>query len=146
MVPTVLDGLSAEASGSVVDQLATNQNLWPGLRLLGVFGNITDMQTIDDQTGLERDLPEFEQDAVRAASDAVIAALENANPTLRAAQAQPLFPQACFIPDKTELSRRAGERIAYPPSGGTDQTRALSRAFDRLGDEIDRRISATTNA
>jgi hypothetical protein len=38
---------------------------------------------------------------------------------------------------------KAGNRIAYRVSGGSPSTQLISRAFDRLGTEIDRRISAT---
>lgn len=145
LVPTVLDGLSSEASGGFVDQLTTNQKLWPHLRLLGVFGNMTNSSTVDAQ-GNARDgaLADYEADARQAAIDTVRLALEHATPTLRSTQSDPVFPTECFIPQKAELGREAGNRISYRVTSGSPATQSISRAFDRLGDEIDRRISATT--
>lgn len=144
LIPTVLDGLSAEACGGFVDQLATNQRIWPHLRLLGVFGNMTNVLTAD-LDGSEKDgaLTDYEAESRQTAIDTVRAALELATPVLRAAQAEPVFPMACFIPQKTELGRQAGERICYRAEGGSQATQQISRAFDRLGDEIDKRILAT---
>ncbi len=145
LIPTVLDGLSAEASGGFVDQLVTNQKLWPHLKLLGVFGNMTNASTVDSD-GNERasTLADYEADACKAAIDTVHAALENATPTLRERQSTPMFPVTCFIPQKAELGRGAGEKIVYRLNGGSPATQQISRAFDRLGDEIDQRISATS--
>jgi cellulose biosynthesis protein BcsQ len=144
LIPTVLDGLSAEASGGFVDQLATNKKLWPHLKLLGVFGNMTNSLTVTDG-GADRDgaLAVYEADASRAAADAVVAALEQADTVLRASQVEPMLPNSCFIPQKAELGREAGSRIAYRETGGSIAVQQISRAFDRLGDEIDRRISAS---
>ncbi len=143
LVPTVLDGLSAEASGGFVDQLVTNQIIWPHLRLLGVFANMTSSLTVG-AAGEPADgrLRDYEADARQAADDAVSLALDGANLPLRHSQEAPLFPLECFIPDKSELGRAAGQGIAYRVSGGSQPTQDLSRAFDRLGDEIDRRIAA----
>jgi cellulose biosynthesis protein BcsQ len=144
LIPTVLDGLSAEASAGLVGQLSSNEKLWPQLKLLGAFGNLTNSLTYDPETrDADGRLADFEADALIAASDAINLALEQANPTLRAAQSSPLFPTDCFIPDKAELSRKAGDRIGYSISGGSMSTQQLSRAYDRLGDEIDRRVLAS---
>ena len=145
LIPTVLDGLSAEGVGGFVDQLVTNERLWPHLRLLGVFGNMTDVATTDlDGEPRERALADYEQEAERTTIDAVRFALERAQPTLRSTQAAPMFPINTFIPNKSELGRRAGDRIGYLAHGGIDAVQAFSRAYDRLADEIDRRISAAT--
>jgi chromosome partitioning protein len=147
LVPTILDGLSAEASGGFVDQLRINQSIWPHLKLLGVFGNMTNSMTADlNGRPIDGRLLDFEGNALRAAADAVGLVLKSAGPSLRAAEQKPLFPTECFIPDKNELGRQAGHRLAYLPNGGGTAVQELSRAFDRLGDEIDRRISATTRA
>jgi cellulose biosynthesis protein BcsQ len=147
LVPTVLDGLSAEASGGFVDQLVTNEKLWPHLRLLGVFGNMTN-KLLADSAGnpLDAALADYEADARRAATDAITAALDNAAPTLRATQAEPAFPTECFIPQKAELGREAGNRIAYRSTGGSEAVKQISRAYERLGDEILRRIGAPVKA
>lgn len=144
LIPTVLDGLSAEAAGGFVNQLVANQSLWPHLRLLGVFGNMTENLTVD-QTGEAQDgrLKTFEADSLRALRDVIPLALETAKPPLRSTAGDYLLPIECFIPQKAELSREAGNRIAYQKEGGSQAVQDLSRAYDRLGDEIDRRISAT---
>jgi cellulose biosynthesis protein BcsQ len=145
LIPTVLDGLSAEASGGFVDQLVTNQKLWPHLKLLGVFGNMTNNLTAEiDGTVRDGAFADYEAEAFRSAVDTVKAALEHSSLPLRSADASPVFPIECFIPQKTELGREAGNRICYRMTGGGPATQAVSRAFDRLGDEIDRRILATS--
>ncbi len=144
LIPTVLDGLSAEASAGFVGQLGVNQKLWPHLRLLGVVGTMTNNLTVDDK-GKTADgaLADYEADARQAAIDAVQSALETAGPTLRATQSDPMLPTDCFVPQKAELGRQAGSKIAYRLQGGSLAIQQVSRAFDRLGDEIDRRIAAT---
>lgn len=143
LVPTILDGLSAEASGGFVDQLATNEKLWPHLKLLGVFGNMTNQITVDEAGNLrDGPLADYEAEARQSAIDSVKAALERASSVLRAVSSDPVFPVECFIPQKSELGREAGNRIIYRTAGGSVATQQISRAFDRLGDEIDRRILA----
>ena len=144
LVPTILDGLSAEASGGFVAQLVSNEKIWPHLRLLGLFGNMTELLTFN-AAGEPPDgrLKDYEADARQAAVDATTVALEAGSATLRAAQNSAMMPIECFIPDKTELGRTAGHGIAYRLQGGSQATQDLSRAFDRLGDEIDRRILAS---
>jgi cellulose biosynthesis protein BcsQ len=145
LIPTVLDGLSAEASGGFVDQLSTNQQLWPHLKLLGVFGNMTNSLTAEsDGIPIDGRLAEYEADARTLASDSIRVALESSALPLRDAQANAVFPVQCFIPQKAELGNAAGNRIGYRKAGGGLPTQQLSRAYDRLGDEIDRRILAST--
>lgn len=147
LIPTILDELSAEAAGGFVGQLVVNQALWPHLRLLGVFGNATDMLTAaENGDEILGRLDGYEGDARIAARDAVYAALHEAAPTLREVVDDPIFPTACFIPNKTELGRAAGQKIAYRANGGSQAVRDLSRAYDRLGDEIDRRVTAMKKA
>ena len=88
-------------------------------------------------------LREYEADALTSLRDAVSEALGPAGVQLRRFQAEPVFPETCFIPNRIELGSQAGERIAYRSDGGSLPTQQVSRAFDRLGDEIDRRILAT---
>jgi cellulose biosynthesis protein BcsQ len=144
LVPTVLDGLSAEASGGFVDQIVTNQSLWPHLELLGVVGNMTNQVTAR-QDGQPKDgsLGDYEADARQSVVDTVGTALEAASVNLRRAQIEPVFPTETFIPQKSELGRDAGNKIAYRVTGGSSPVQDISRAFDRLGDEIDRRIAAS---
>jgi cellulose biosynthesis protein BcsQ len=147
LVPTVLDGLSEEASAGFVNQLVANKGLWPHLRLLGAFGNMTTRVTAElDGTAIDGSLADYEGTALRTLGDTIREALTHAGPALQRAQANPVFPETCFIPQKVELGREAGNRIAYHVTGGGQATQVLSRAFDRLGDEIDRRISATTKS
>ena len=59
--------------------------------------------------------------------------------------ASPVLPIECFIPQKTELGRAAGDRIAYAAKGTGSSVAPLTDirgAFDRLGDEIDKRIAS----
>lgn len=143
IVPTVLDGVSAEAAGTFVDQLVVNERLWPALWLLGIVGNMTDGLTADENGVKDRPLKDYEDDARVAAQDAVASALASAGPALRASEKSPMFPIECFIPNKPELGRQAGREIIYRAEGGSDAVQQISRAFDRLGDEIDRRIEAS---
>lgn len=142
LVPTILDGLSVEATGGFLSQLATNQPIWPNLHLLGVFANMTKNLTADrDGVLIDGRLQDHEAEQLRTLQDVVPEALEEAKPPLRApAGSSSVLPTECFIPEKTELGRVAGERIAYRMEGGSVATQELSRAFDRLGDEIDRRL------
>ena len=85
LIPTVLDGLSAEAVGAFADQLAVNQALWPHLKILGAVGTMTVMDTGREGDDESDRLTEFEADAVRAVQDALEQALLTAKAPLRGA-------------------------------------------------------------
>lgn len=132
LIPTVLDDLSAEAVGSFADQLRIHQELWPHLRIAGVVGTMIDHMPVGD-----RPLVDVEVDALAAGRLALEAALERAAAPLRQAT---FLPVDCFIPDKSELSKGAGHRIVYANPGQNANILAVRAIFDRLGDELDRRI------
>ncbi len=142
LLPTVLDDLSAVGTGGFVGQLVTNQSLWPHLSLLGAFGNMTARSTVDANGHVRDDaLADYEADAVTSTRDAICAALDEAGSALRASQAAPMLPIECFIPNKAEISRKAGKAVLYgSATGGSTAVQDIRRAYDRLGDEILRRI------
>lgn len=137
LIPTVLDELSAEAVGAFADQLAVHQTLWPQLKILGSVGTMTEKNAGRDGADDSDRLTDFEADALKAMEDALKEALLSAKAPLR--DASPL-PVRCFIPSKNELSREAGNRIAYAAPSRAQVFEDIRAAFDRLGDEIDRRI------
>jgi cellulose biosynthesis protein BcsQ len=144
LIPTVLDAVSAEGAGGFVDQLTTNQDIWPHLRLLGVVGTMTDLLTCVGDVLRPSPLKDFEVEACVTANDTCRAALDLARKPLRDAFSSPIFPPECFIPQKLELSRAAGDRIAYASKGTSSNATALAEirgAYDRLGDEIDLRLA-----
>lgn len=139
LVPTVLDELSAEAVAAFANQLRINQTIWPCLKMLGAVGTMTTINPAPDGVLREDALKEFEIDALVSVRDGLQIALQTANKPL----GNPgVFPIECFIPSKTELGRAAGNRIAYANNypNGPQTLREIRDAFDRLGDEIDRRI------
>lgn len=140
LIPIVLDGLSSEAAGSFVEQLVINERLWPDLKLIGAFGNMTEQNAFQSNQPSVKNLRDFEADAEIAARDAIQAALHRGGVSLRASISDPILNFSCFIPNKTELGRRAGQRIVYLPQSKGGVVKEISQAFDRLGDEIDRRI------
>jgi len=135
LIPTVLDELSTEAVGAFADQLRIHQKLWPSLKIVGVVGTMTTNSTLSPT----RPLIDVEVDSLAAGRRQLAAALQTASAPLRDAS---FLPIECFIPDKLELSRAAGHRIAYASPSGSDAAVMVREAFDRLGDEIDRRIAA----
>jgi cellulose biosynthesis protein BcsQ len=139
LIPTVLDGLSAEAVGAFADQLAVNQDLWPHLKIVGTVGTMTAMDTGREGTDESDRLTEFEADALRSVQDTLKQALLTARPPLRDASS---LPVRCFIPSKNELAREAGNRIAYALPGHAQVIESIRAAFDRLGDAIDSRLQA----
>lgn len=137
LIPTVLDGLSAEAVGAFADQLAVNQALWPHLKILGAVRTMTVMDTGREGDDESDRLTEFEADAVRAVQDALEQALLTAKAPLRGAGT---LPVRSFIPSKNELSKEAGNRIAYAAPSRSQVFENIRAAFDRLGDAIDQRM------
>jgi len=129
----VLDDLSAEAVGSFADQLRLHQELWPHLKIVGVVGTMTAHMPTGD-----RPLADVEVDALAAGRLALEEALKTAASPLRHAS---FWPIDCFIPDKAELSKGAGHRIVYANLGQSANMLAVRAIFDRLGDELDRRIA-----
>lgn len=101
---------------------------------------MTTYNTAPDGILKEDALTEFELDALISARDAMQVALQTAHKPL----INPgVFPIDCFIPNKAELGRAAGHRIAYASSSNAGPFKDIREAFDRLGDEIDRRIAAS---
>lgn len=140
LIPTVLDDMSSEAVAAFADQLRVNQTLWPHLRLLGAVGTMTTYSTAPEGVLKEDALTAFELDALISARDTMQVALQTAQKPLTNAG---VFPIDCFIPNKAELGRAAGHRIAYASSSNAAPFKDIRDAFDRLGDEIDRRIAAS---
>lgn len=137
LIPTVLDELSAEAVGAFANQLRINQKLWPQLKILGALGTMTALNTGRAGADASNRLKDYEVDALVAVRDALVDALQTAEMPLR--DATPL-PEICFIPNKDNLSREAGNRIAYAHPSQSAAFCELREAFDRLGDEIDLRV------
>ena len=137
LIPTVLDGLSVEAVATFADQLRIHQELWPHLRIVGVVGTMTEKMTFQHGALIDAPLSETEADAHAAGRRSLSAALDSASPPLKATS---YLPVECFVPDKTELGRAAGQRIMYATSGHRAEFNFIRDVFDRLGDEIDRRI------
>jgi chromosome partitioning protein len=140
LIPTVLDEMSAEAVGAFANQLRVHQRIWPHLRIVGVVGTMTEANTVKDGVLRDEPLRDFEALAHVSIRDALGVALEDASRPLREAS---LMPLDCFIPSKAELGRLAGHGIAYAASGNSAVLQEIRHSFDRLGDEIDRRIAAS---
>ncbi|MGE0023520.1 MAG: ParA family protein [Hyphomicrobium sp.] len=140
LIPTVLDELSAEAVGAFADQLRINQEIWPHLRIVGVVGAMTENSTVKDGLLKDDPLKDYEGLALSNIRDTLRAAVETARPPLNDAS---VLPIECFIPNKTELGRLAGYGIAYANTGRTAVLAEIKECFDRLGDEIDRRVAAS---
>jgi cellulose biosynthesis protein BcsQ len=138
LIPTVLDQLSAQAVGSFADQLRVGQCLWPYLQIVGVVGTMLDNNPVRSGVAAEGALKEYEVEALVMARDTLQLALETAANPLRETS---VLPTECFIPQKTELGRSAGNRIAYAVEGRAPAIVEIRDCFDRLGDEIDRRIA-----
>jgi chromosome partitioning protein len=139
LIPTVLDELSAEAVGAFAGQLAVHQALWPQLKIVGAVGTMTEKNTGREGADESDRLADFEADALKSMEDALKEALLSAKTPLR--DATPL-PVRCFIPSKNELSREAGNRIAYAAPSKAQVFEEIRAAFDRLGDAIDKRIKS----
>lgn len=137
LIPTVLDDLSTEAVGAFADQLRIHQSLWPHLKIVGVVGTMTGRNPLQNGELRETPLTDVEVDALAAGRQSLIIALQTASAPLRDAS---FLPTECFIPDKTELGRAAGHRIVYASSSRAAVFEAIRESFDRLGDEIDRRL------
>jgi cellulose biosynthesis protein BcsQ len=139
VIPTVLDSLSAQAVGTFADQLRIHQQLWPNLRICGVLGNMTAKNLGADPEGAVEKMNAVEADAFVNCRDVLSQSLQTAVGPLRDAA---LFPASTFIPDKIELGRAAGERIAYASPTNSQPIQQIRDVFDRLGDEIDNRHNA----
>ena len=137
LIPTILDELSAQAVGAFADQLRVNQEIWPHLRIVGVVGTMTDNNPGKDGVAPENALKNYEADAIVAIKDSLAQALLSAAQPLRDTK---ILSEKCFIPQKVELGKAAGHRIAYASDGNTAALVEIREAFDRLGDAIDRRI------
>ncbi|MCK9912987.1 hypothetical protein MXD81_27795, partial [Microbacteriaceae bacterium K1510] len=75
-------------------------------------------------------LSDVEVDALAAGRRQLAGALQTAASPLRDGS---FLPVDCFIPDKSELSRAAGHRIAYASDSSAAPIQVIRDAFDRLG-------------
>lgn len=141
LIPTVLDDLSTEAVGAFADQLRLHQVLWPHLKIVGVVGTMTQNSPLAGGVLRDRPLSDVEVDAQAAGRVALEQALQSAEPPLRGAS---FLPIECFIPDRSELGRSAGHRIVYASDSRAAPIEVIREAFDKLGDEVDRRIAVSS--
>ncbi len=136
LIPTVLDVLSGEAVGTFVGQILDHEELWPHLQIMGVVGTMLSMGADTDASLMDR-LTGGEPDGVKA----VLEALEEKK--VSSGLAEPpaaFFPRSTFVPDLAVLGRAAGQRIAYLDPANNKDTRAVRMVFNRLGDEVRKRM------
>ncbi|MFN3867729.1 MAG: ParA family protein [Hyphomicrobiaceae bacterium] len=138
LIPSILDKTSAVAVGTFADQLVNHEELWPHLQVIGALGTMASQNPFDAE-GQPRDRPlsDTEADAYIAMRDTLRAALERSRTRLKLGS---ILPEACLIPDKAEIGRAAGNVIAYAQTGSARPVLEIRAIFDRLGDEIDRRL------
>lgn len=133
VIPTILDKMSASAVGTFADQLVNHEGLWPKLRIAGVVGTMVQ----HNPATASRPMNDLESLAYVACRDTLSAAVSRSRGPLREAV---VLPEATLVPDKVELGRAAGNRISYATTTGAAGVE-IRGIFDRLGDEIDKRIS-----
>lgn len=139
LVPSVLDKTSAVAVGTFVDQLVNHEELWPHLRLLGAVGTMIDHMPVRDGEPVARPMLDHEADAYVAMRDALDNAVSRSRGPLRKTS---ILPESCLIPDRAELGKAAGNLISYAKPTASASVREVRDIFDRLGDEIDRRLAS----
>lgn len=124
LIPTILDGLSAEAVTTFVDQIETlkNKQVCPHIRYAGIVGSM--VGTGGDPEGVARTM----MDAIRDIGAPV-----------------DLLPQEAWVPDRAALNKVAGHRIAYIRCESPQETKSIREIFDKLGVEIRPRLSRTSS-
>jgi chromosome partitioning protein len=129
LIPTILDGLSADAVGRYLDQVATHK--------LGPVGNASraicpHLEPIGVVcTMIHPNLQNF---------DGLINVL---NARIAGGRLQPaILPQDCFIRQRPPYREHAGERIAYAALANNADHVALREEVDRLGNWIAPKLAA----
>jgi chromosome partitioning protein len=129
LIPTILDGLSADAVARYLDQVATHRRGPPGdtsraicpyLQPIGVVCTLVP----NDRSNLEGPLRELNQ-------------------RIAAAPLRPdIVPEECFIRRRLLYREYAGERIAYAALSNDEDHRKLREEVDRLGVWLAPRLGA----
>jgi chromosome partitioning protein len=136
LIPTILDEMSAASVATFADQLVAHEALWPRLKVLGVVGTMTTYNPVRNGELVATPVTDTENLALSKIRDQLSYAVKHTKGPLSAAE---VLPETCLIPDKAEIGRAAGNRIAYARTAAAAQE--IREIFDRLGDEIDRRIT-----
>ncbi len=123
LIPTVLDRLSGEAVATFVEQikLLRDENICQNLKMLGVVPYVPTKAT------------KFKAAAREQIQDALMLADTEAE----------LYDEQFEIPSLPLISESTGERIAYATDANGQEVRRVREIFDRLGEEVSRRIAAT---
>lgn len=130
LVPTVLDTTSAIAVGYFARQLRRHERLWPRLKVIGVLGMMT------------QDL-NHEPAALKVATDALADNLRGTQTDLAYMERLRIpfeIPYELAIPDRSIIGRTGGNGIAYNCLGNNAQANAVKEVFDKLADELERRM------
>ncbi len=130
LIPTILDEMSSIGVGYFGRQLRRHDEIWPHLKVLGVFGSMA---------GGER----HEQGALRSAGDALRKSLEKSRKSLYAVEASGVdfeFPYQLSIPQWAAFGRTTRRGISYCALGQNDEGRNLRKVYDALADEIEKRM------
>ncbi len=130
LVPTILDNTSATAVGYFGRQLRRHEGLWPHLRVIGILGMMR--QDLNQEPG-----------ALKTAKDALADNLRGTNTELAYLERLEIsydIPYELSIPDRSIIGKTGGNGIAYSCLGNGEDARMVRTSFDKLADELQRRI------
>ena len=123
IIPTVLDAMSAEAAVYFSQDIAaTRQKLFPDLELLGVVPSMTYRN--ETFTRRESDIVDYLNDSLKKFWGGNSVVLSKAN-----------------IPRKNAIGDAAGLDISYLNAGSRRATAEVRAIFDRVGEEIFKRLN-----
>lgn len=130
LVPTILDGTSAPAVGYFGRQLSRHAELWPHLKVLGVLGMMA--QGLNHEAGFLKTATDALVDNVRG-TKTELSSLERLGFPFE-------IPYDLSIPDRSIIGRTGGNGIAYNCLGNGEEARKVKAVFDKLADELEKRM------
>ncbi|MEM6556095.1 MAG: ParA family protein [Pseudomonadota bacterium] len=139
LIPTKLDGVSADAVGYFARQLIIMKKLWPYLEIAGVVGTMTEKNVgslTNELYDIER-LVDFEAQAVLRVEEHLARAFEEA---AMPKPASPIFPYTTFVPEKRDIARLANDGFGDQVKISLNSQSQIQAIFERLGQELAIRI------
>ncbi len=136
LIPTILDGASAGAVKTFIDQIESHRTIWPYLKYAGVCASMT---AVDVGAWLEKHPDKDFQEALRIAERLGYRSVQDALGRLSqdsTTKLPVLLPADTMIADTVSIAQASGENIAY--SHIKEDERAM---FRRLGAEVALRMS-----
>lgn len=131
IIPTILDGVSAEAVDYFLKQYFINREIWPHLKIAGIVGSM-----VENDVGSGSQFKDYETDAMATMKEMISTTYRENNLDI---PREIFFPTRAFIPHTVGIGRAAQDGVAALNAEPAARMR-IQKIFTRLGQAIEKRV------